>query len=94
MVSSSHWSKPTIYKPMGVRKSKAKEYDYSQGVGEVTKSEHRGYIEVITAKEVSDLLKVSQWMVYELVKQNEIPHFKVGRSVRFVRGEVVAWMCS
>lgn len=92
MVSSQNRGKSTIYKPLGARPRKATEYDYSQGVSEVTRLNDRGNIEVMTVKEVAGLLQVSTWMVYELVKSGELPHFKVGRSVRFIRADVVGWM--
>lgn len=92
MVSGSNRNKSAVYKQIRNRKSKTPEYDYSEGVSETTESNDRGNIEVMTAKSVAELLQVSTWLVYELVKQNEIPHFKVGRSVRFIKSEVVGWM--
>jgi excisionase family DNA binding protein len=37
----------------------------------------------LTVADVADLLQVSQRHVYKLVQTGEIPHFKIGASVRF-----------
>lgn len=92
MVSSKSGSKPAGYQSVRNRKKPTTDYENSSRTGEIIESNDRGNIEVMTAKEVAGLLQVSTWSVYELVKCGEIPHFKVGRSVRFVRGEVVGWM--
>ena len=47
--------------------------------------------EIMTAAEVAILLRVSRWSVYEMVKMRQIPHFKIGRSVRFKRSELMEW---
>jgi excisionase family DNA binding protein len=92
MASGKATRHTTDYIKMGNRKQPTTDYEASSRTGEDFKPHHRGNIEIVTVNEVSELLKVSKWMVYELVKQNEIPHFKVGRSVRFIKGEVVRWM--
>ena len=46
----------------------------------------------MTVKEVAKMLRVSDWTIYELVKTNQIPHFKCGRSVRFVKDEIEHWI--
>ncbi len=48
-------------------------------------------VEVMTAAEVALLLRVSRWSIYEMVKMRQIPHFKVGRSVRFRRSDLLEW---
>lgn len=91
MGGSSFISKPTNYKQIRNKQLPTKDYESSARNGEVIEYNSRGDIEVITASDVAEMLKISKWMVYELVRRNEIPHFKVGRSVRFIKGEVVRW---
>lgn len=47
--------------------------------------------EILTAAEVALLLRVSRWSIYEMVKMRQIPHFKIGRAVRFRHSEIIAW---
>ncbi|GAB6181719.1 hypothetical protein JCM14036_30380 [Desulfotomaculum defluvii] len=46
---------------------------------------------VINAKETAILLRISLWMVYELVKQEKIPYFTVGKRKLFRTQELLAW---
>ncbi|MCL6448759.1 MAG: helix-turn-helix domain-containing protein [Armatimonadetes bacterium] len=46
---------------------------------------------MLTAKEAAKILKVSEWMMYELVRQNKVPHFKIGNRVRFRAKELLEW---
>lgn len=49
--------------------------------------------EVLTADEAAELLRVSRKAVYAAANRNEIPGaFRIGRSVRFSRAALVAWM--
>ena len=47
---------------------------------------------LMTAGEVSEYLRCSVSMVRRLVSSSEIPHFRLGRLVRFRRSEVDAWL--
>lgn len=38
---------------------------------------------VVTAKQLSKELSISKWLVYELTKQNKLPHIKLGKSIRY-----------
>jgi len=38
---------------------------------------------LLTAEEVSEILRLSTWQVYELARQGAIPHVRIGRLVRF-----------
>ncbi len=49
-------------------------------------------VEVISADEAATLLGVSRRMIYKLAEQREIPHFRLGTSLRFERGTLVAWI--
>lgn len=39
--------------------------------------------QVLTAKEASEYLRISYWLVIQLVKRNEIPHHKWGKRIFF-----------
>ena len=58
-------------------------------------------MEILTADEVAALLKVSRRHIYELtqertksgdVRENPIPCFRMGKSVRFNKAAVEAWI--
>jgi excisionase family DNA binding protein len=48
--------------------------------------------EILTLKEVSELLRVTQNTVYKLVRQRRIPSFRIGRDLRFRADEIARWM--
>lgn len=48
--------------------------------------------EVLTAEEVSTLLKVNKDTVYRLAREKKIPSFRVGRRVRFYRESIQEYM--
>ena len=48
--------------------------------------------EVLTMKEICDLLQVNQSTVYKLVRQGSIPGFRVGSDWRFRRDVIERWM--
>lgn len=47
---------------------------------------------ILTAQEVAELLEVSKQTIYRLVRANEIPHFRVGKTVRFNEETITAWI--
>lgn len=47
---------------------------------------------LLTIPEVAELLKVSAWTVRRLQRQRKIPFVKVGRSVRFRRSDLAAYL--
>ncbi len=47
---------------------------------------------LMTVGEVSSYLRCSVSMVRRLVRRSEIPHFRLGRLVRFRRSEVDGWL--
>jgi excisionase family DNA binding protein len=49
-------------------------------------------IEVLTADEVADLLRVNRKTIYEAAQRGEIPHRRLGRRLVFERGAVLAWL--
>ena len=48
--------------------------------------------EVLTVKEVSELLRVHRSTVYRLIRQGKIPSFQIGSDWRFLKHRLVRWM--
>jgi excisionase family DNA binding protein len=48
--------------------------------------------EVLTVKEICDLLQVHQTTVYKLVRQGRIPSFQIGTDWRFRKDLIERWM--
>lgn len=46
----------------------------------------------LTTLEVSNYLGVSQDLVFKMVRQNEIPHFRIGRRILFRLGSLEQWI--
>ena len=46
----------------------------------------------MTVREVADILNLSQREIYKLAASNQIPHFKIGSSVRFDPASVLTWL--
>ncbi len=47
---------------------------------------------IMTIKEVSDYLKVTERTIYRLAGVKKIPSFKVGGSWRFSKADIDAWI--
>ena len=43
-------------------------------------------------KEVADLLKISPSTLSRLLSSGEIPHYKIGRSIRFSDSQIAAFL--
>lgn len=78
MLERKNWSYTANNKQMGERYSQAKKNEQRQTTSQRIESNHRADIEVMTAQEVADLLRVSRWSVYEMVKRHDIPFFNGG----------------
>jgi excisionase family DNA binding protein len=48
--------------------------------------------EILTVKEISDLLQVHQSTIYKMVRQGKIPSFRVGADWRFRKDLIERWM--
>jgi excisionase family DNA binding protein len=48
--------------------------------------------EILTADEAADYLRLKPKTVYNMARQGTIPHIRFGRSVRFRRSVLVAWL--
>jgi excisionase family DNA binding protein len=52
----------------------------------------RGRLTAMTVEEVAELLHVSERHVYKLVQDGILPHFKVGKAVRFDPDKIADWL--
>jgi excisionase family DNA binding protein len=48
--------------------------------------------EVLTVKEVCDLLRIHRSTIYRLVRQGRIPSFKIGKDWRFRTDLIMRWI--
>jgi excisionase family DNA binding protein len=48
--------------------------------------------DVLDVREAAEFLKMGRNAVYEAVSRNEIPHRRIGRSIRFSRAALLAWL--
>ena len=48
--------------------------------------------EVLTVKEVSELLKIHEATIYKMIRKGKIPAFKIGSDWRFRKEEIARWM--
>ena len=48
--------------------------------------------DLLTTKELADLLRLSQSWVEHNTTSRSIPHIRIGRAVRFRRGDIKAWI--
>lgn len=56
------------------------------------KEEIESYPLVLTAKEISLILKISKPSVYEIMKNVDFPLIKIGRCKRVLRDEFFRWL--
>lgn len=47
---------------------------------------------LLTVDEVADLLGFHRMTVYEKVNKGEIPHIRIGRTIRFSRPAIDQWL--
>ena len=48
--------------------------------------------EILTVKEICELLQLHQATVYKLAKEGRIPAFRIGSDWRFRKEEIARWM--
>lgn len=53
---------------------------------------HNSIIELLTPDELADMLKISTREVYRRVAQRRIRYFKLGRSLRFDKNDVMSYL--
>ena len=54
----------------------------------------RSTLEILNMREVAKLLHLRKRFIYERTRNQTIPHFKVGRLLRFSRTEVLEWFAT
>lgn len=47
--------------------------------------------ETLTVAETAEFLRVSSWLVYEMVRLKEIPFFRIRTRIFFNRSSLIAW---
>jgi excisionase family DNA binding protein len=48
--------------------------------------------ELLTVKEVSELLKIHESTVYKMIREGRIPAFKISSDWRFLKDQIVHWV--
>ena len=51
-------------------------------------------METLSALDVCEILKIKIPTLYKMIRRKEIPHFRVGRLLRFKRGDLDSWIAS
>ncbi|GEN36624.1 excisionase family DNA-binding protein [Aneurinibacillus danicus] len=46
----------------------------------------------LTGKEAAQLIGVSYWLILEMAKKHEIPHFRMGNRVLFREDSLLQWL--
>jgi excisionase family DNA binding protein len=49
---------------------------------------------VLDVEDIATLLRIGRNTVYSLVAKNQIPHRRLGKSIRFSRAAVMSWLSS
>lgn len=47
---------------------------------------------LLTVKQISNLIGVNRYRIYEWVRTNQIPHLRTVGGVRFDQGEISKWL--
>jgi excisionase family DNA binding protein len=48
--------------------------------------------QIYTVEDIASLLKFSTKKIYNLVRNHQIPHKKIGREIRFLPSEIRGWL--
>jgi excisionase family DNA binding protein len=48
--------------------------------------------EILTVKDICEILQINQSTVYKLVREGRIPAFRIGSDWRFQKEGIVRWM--
>jgi excisionase family DNA binding protein len=48
--------------------------------------------DILTVPEIAHYLKLSKVMVYKLVEEGRMPHYRIGRAVRVSRDQFLHWL--
>ncbi len=52
----------------------------------------KDYLTILTVREVAEYLRMSETKVYRLVKQRQLPVFRIGKSWRFRKDLLDEWL--
>lgn len=52
------------------------------------------YPDVVSISQLSEMLCISEKTAYQLLKDNQIEHFRIGRTYRIPKLNVISYMCS
>ena len=52
----------------------------------------KGRRSAMTVRELAEILHLSEREIYKLAATNQIPHFKIGSSVRFDGAAILVWL--
>ena len=58
----------------------------------ITGIKNNSAIEILTVGDLADMLKISSPIAYELVARNDFPSFKIGKSIRIYKSELLNWL--
>jgi excisionase family DNA binding protein len=47
---------------------------------------------ILTISDIAEILKIGKNAAYDLVKQPDFPHFKVGKRIRTTEDALIKWM--
>jgi len=50
--------------------------------------------EILTVPDIALFLKLSKVMVYKLVEDGRMPHYRIGRAVRVSRDQFLRWLAT
>ncbi len=48
--------------------------------------------EFLDVKDLAEILDIGKSLVYKLVRQNMIPHVRIGSSIKFVKSQIEDWL--
>jgi excisionase family DNA binding protein len=48
--------------------------------------------QILRVEQVAEMLQFSKWHVYRLVNQNKIPFYKKGKTLFFMKPEIIEWI--
>lgn len=48
--------------------------------------------QILRVEQVADMLQFSKWHIYRLVNQNKIPSYKKGKTLFFMKAEIIEWI--
>ena len=48
--------------------------------------------DVLTVEEAAEYLRVGRNALYDAIGRGEIPHRRIGKSIRLLRGELLRWL--